>query len=218
LFWIRDAALVPYYERSAPVRTLLHWLFGEHGQFVHAAAVGDSRGVALLPGKGGSGKSTSALACIGSDLRYLGDDYVLLVPGPSGTVVHGVFSTAKLHAKQIEQFPALQRCVDNATQLATEKGLLFLARDFPEALSRSLPLRVILLPKVTGGVATRVVPATQAAALAALAPTTVFQLPGDGRRTFDALTAVVRETPTYWLELGTNLNQIPEAIARVLQR
>ena len=33
LFWARDAAAIPYYERSSPLRNLLHWWMGR--QLVH---------------------------------------------------------------------------------------------------------------------------------------------------------------------------------------
>jgi hypothetical protein len=218
LFWVRDAASVPYYERGAPLRTVLHWLLGRFGlQLAHAAAVGDNVGAVLLTGRGGSGKSTSALTCVGSALRYLGDDYVLLESDANSTVVHSLYSAAKLHAEQLDRFPQLRSYIDNSAQLSTEKGLIFLGRELPGALATTLPLRAILLPRIVGGEATRVVPATSGAALAALAPTTVFQLPGDGKRSFDMLSTIARRTPCYWLELGTELRRIPAAIAEVLR-
>ena len=65
------------YERGKPFRVLLSvWLHDRGVQVVHAALVarGD-RGV-LLPGRGGAGKTTSALTCLLAGFRYLGDDYV----------------------------------------------------------------------------------------------------------------------------------------------
>jgi hypothetical protein len=78
------------------------------------------------------------------------------------------------------------------------------------------PLRALLLAVVTGETETRVRPASAAASLAALAPTTVFQLPGDGAEAFARLGALVRNIPSHRLELGTDLAAIPDAIAGVL--
>lgn len=216
LFWISDASDVPYYERGAPLRTLLHWLLGDRQcQLVHAAAVGTRQGSVLLAGKGGSGKSTSALSCVGSPLRYLGDDYVMVSVG-SPPRVFSLYNSAKLHGEQMNWFPRWRDCVDNASKLETEKALVFLERHAPETLGDGFPLKAILLPKVTGRRDTRIAPASPAQALAALAPTTVFQLPGDGSRAFATLTSLVRFVPSYWLEAGTELQRIPEAIVEVI--
>jgi hypothetical protein len=216
VFAIADVHAIPYYERGAPLRPILHWLLGAHGhQLVHGAAVGTPAGGVLLAGRGGSGKSTSALACLGSGLLYAGDDYVLLGSGPS-PVVHSLYSTAKLDGAQLERFPRLRPLVDNGAQLATEKALIFLARHLPETLSPGFPLRALLLPRITGRRDSRLVPASPAAALSALAPTTLFQLPGDGHRAFHTLSALARALPSRWLELGTDLTRIPGVLAEVL--
>ena len=87
VFWVPSAEELPYWEKGAPLRTILHWwLGGQQRQLVHGAAVGNSRGAVLIGGKGGSGKSTTALACLESDLLYLGDDYTVLKSDPSALV------------------------------------------------------------------------------------------------------------------------------------
>ena len=79
VFWISDAASLPYYESAKPFRTILHWwMESRKEQLVHASAVGTPDGGVLMVGAGGAGKSTSALACLESDLKYLGDDHCLL--------------------------------------------------------------------------------------------------------------------------------------------
>src|SRR5579871_1987515 len=74
--WKREPSALPYWETCSPFRPLLHCWLRERGlQFAHAAAVGCADGGVLLVGQGGSGKSSSALACLDSPLRYLSDDY-----------------------------------------------------------------------------------------------------------------------------------------------
>jgi hypothetical protein len=217
IFCVRDARAVPYYERGAPLRSIFHWMMGAHGrQLVHAAAVGMPSGGVLLAGRSGSGKSTAALACIGSPLRYAGDDYVLIDRG-SPPHVYTLYSTAKVHSEQVDRFPHLRALVDNSAHLATEKALIFLERHLPDCLSQGFPVRALLIPRITGGSETQLVRASPAAALAALAPTTVLQLPGEGRRTFETLAALARAVPSHWLDVGTDLRRIPEAIAEALR-
>jgi hypothetical protein len=215
VYWVRSALSIPYWETGAPLRTLLHWWMRQHGrQLVHAAAVGTEAGAVLLAGKGGSGKSTSALACLAAGMRYLGDDYVLLSDRPPE--VHSLYNSAKLDPAQMRQFPQLLPAVANAARLATEKALAFVHETFPNHLVRRLPVRAILVPRITGKAETQIVAASPASALRALAPSTIFQLAGAGEEEFRALSAFVRHAPCFTLELGTDLSQIADVIGGVL--
>jgi hypothetical protein len=59
-------------------------------------------------------------------------------------------------------------------------------------------------------------PASPAAGLAALAPSTIFQLPGAGKEAFQAMGQLVRQVPCYQLNLGTDIGEIPEVILELL--
>ena len=75
IYWISSAARFPDIERGSPLRTLIHqWLSRGGLQLVHAAALGGPEGCVLVVGRGGSGKSSTALACLDSDLGHLADD------------------------------------------------------------------------------------------------------------------------------------------------
>ena len=74
-FWTRDSTLTPWWDRAAPLRTLLHFaLTGADRHLVHAAAVGTNDQGVLLPGRGGSGKSTLSVTALLDGLYYVGDD------------------------------------------------------------------------------------------------------------------------------------------------
>src|ERR1700687_2215144 len=95
IFWVPTADDLVYWEKGAPLRTILHWWFSNNNrQLVHAAAIGmDGRGV-LVGGKGGSGKSTTALSCLDSQLSYGGDDYSLL-GFDAERIVYSLYNSAK---------------------------------------------------------------------------------------------------------------------------
>ena len=79
LFWVRDQAELPYWTASAPFRTLLHWWMEANGcQLLHAAAVGHQDGALLITGKGGVGKSTTALTCLEAGMQLISDDYLVV--------------------------------------------------------------------------------------------------------------------------------------------
>jgi hypothetical protein len=216
VYWIRDACHVPTYERGAPLRAIIHWWMRQHGRFlVHAGAVGHQEGGVLLVGKGGSGKSTSALASLMCGWHYVGDDYCLLAPN-GVPYIYSLYNSAKLNATHLEKFPTLLPAISNPEELASEKAILYLYQHQPTSLISGLPVRAILLPRVTGRLETVVTPAAPTAALQALAPSSLFQLPGTGQSEFLALADLVRKVPCYHLELGTELERIPESIMKVL--
>lgn len=216
VLWLRDAARLAYWESGAPLLTLLNWWFGLHGrQLVHAAAVGTPEGGALLVGKGGSGKSTTALSCLNSNLFYAADDYCLLEPDPEPRV-HSLYNTGKLNRDNLDRFPQLGELFSAAGCRLEEKALVFLRDYCPEKISTGFPLKAVLLPRVTGTPRTSIVRISAAAGLKALAPSTIFQLSGAGAEAFAKVTRLVRRVPCYQLNLGTELEEIPRAIGRLL--
>ena len=215
VFWAPDHRL-PYWEYGSPLRSILHWWLLSKGlQLVHAAAVGNSSGGVLIGGKGGSGKSTTALCCLESNLFYAGDDYTLLGL-ESGPVVHSLYNSAKLNSDHVQRFPALLPKVANPDRLADEKALLFVNEHYPAKVATRLPVRAVLLPRVTGIPETRWKRVSVAMTLAALAPSTIFQLPRAGNEAFQFLAAFVRQLPCFSLEVGTDLSNIPPVIEQLL--
>ena len=217
LYWVMDASQIPYYERGSPLQTILNWWAANHGcQYVHAGAVGTEAGGVLLAGKGGCGKSTAALACIGSRLKYASDDYSLVAINPTPRA-YSLYSTAKLKGiEDIRRFPLLAPMIDNMDRLDEEKAMIFLHEHHPEKIVSEFPLRAILLPQFTGKPETKLHPAKPVAALRALAPSTILQLAGAGQEAFRLMSALVQRVPCYIFETGTEISRIPEVILSLL--
>ncbi len=217
-YCVADPADLPYWERAAPIRQILHWWMASRGhQQVHAGAVGMPDGGVLLVGKGGSGKSTCSLISLTSVLRYAGDDYTMVSIGRRPWV-HSLFSSGKVHPENLWRMPHLRSALSNGDRLATEKAVVFVDQHFPDRPIDGFPLQAILLPTITGGRHTRTVEVTRAAALAALAPSTVFQLHTAGREALQFMARLVRDVPAYALELGSNVSEVPDVILTLLDR
>lgn len=215
-YWVADPEALPYWERASPIRQILHWWMATRGQQqVHGGAVGRPDGGVLLVGRGGSGKSTCALASLTSTLRYAGDDYtaVSLEPRPW---VHSLFSTGKVDPDNLRRVPHLESALSNPESLATEKAVVFVDQHFPDRPIEGFPLMAIVLPTITGGRNTRVVPTSRATALAAVAPSTVFQLHTAGSQVLRYMTDLVGRVPAYVLELGTDVSATPNVILSLL--
>ncbi|MEM9465651.1 MAG: serine kinase [Actinomycetota bacterium] len=215
--WIADHTALPLWDFGAPFRSVLNWWLSDNAKHcVHAAAVGDEHGAVLLTGKGGSGKSTSALACLGSQLGYLSDDYCIVEAGDQPQV-HSLYSTGKLRGEtDLARFPHMRPWISNHERIGEEKQLMFLHDHVPEALMTSAPLRAILLPTVVPEGPTRVEPISGGAALKALAPTSMFQLPDSGPAAFATMAALAKRVPSFVMHSGPEVSTIPNVIEALL--
>lgn len=216
-YWIvRSPADLSYIERSSPLRSLLtHWL-GRRGRYlVHAAAVGDSRGSALILGHGGAGKSTTALACLEHGLDYVADDYCL-VERDFEPLVSSLYSTGKLDEHQVQHFPVLSVTSETEGRPHEEKVVLYLSRSAALSIKTQLPLRTILLAHITGRRDTTVRRLAPAHAFRAIAPSCALHFPLARADALACFGFLVKNLPAYVLELGTNYGSIPAAIRALL--
>jgi hypothetical protein len=219
VYWVQDAARLPYYEQGAPLQTILSWWMSEHARlYIHAGAVGTAEGGVLLAGKGGSGKSTTALACLGTPLRYASDDYALVTLQPK-PYVHSLYNTAKMKGREdLERFPHLASHAHNLERLGEEKLMVFLQAHYAKELIAGFPIKGVMVPRVTGKLETTVQPMTPGAALTALAPSTLFQLSGSPQNALRSMAALVRQVPCYELALGTDIKPIAQVLMSVMSR
>ncbi len=216
MFWVADARELPYWETSSPLRYIFHWWMGCHArQLVHAGAVGTRAGGVLLVGKAGSGKSTTALLCLESQLEFAGDDYQLISLQPF-PFAFSLYNSAKLEPENLERFPHLRPTVANADRMVEEKAIVFISESHPDKVSPGFPVRAVLVPRVTHHRETRVIPTSPASALAALAPSTIFQLRDPGHLALETMAQLLEQVPSFSLELGTDLPEIPGVISRLL--
>jgi len=202
LFRTPDVAELAAWEQGAPFRRILHWWAAALGlQLVHGAAVGTELGVVLLIGRGGSGKSTTALACVGSSLGYAADDYCILELGVR-PCVHSIYNSGKADAASIATLPRLAEAFDASLIDQQGKSVIFIAQHASQAILRSFPLRAIVAPKLMSGFGCRAEALPPGEALRAMAPSTLFQLPGDRTQSFARMSALIRNMPCWRLYVG----------------
>lgn len=216
-YWMDDCAALPYWEVASPLQTLLNWWAeSQELQYVHAAAVGRADGAVLLTGPSGSGKSSTALACLDSNLGYLADDYCLLGLQPQPWA-YSLYNTAKLvGAQDFERFPRLASWVENSERADTDKAVLNLARHCPEKLLEDAPIKAIVLPTVRDAEDSSLHRVSAVEALRALAPTTMFQLSGTNQSSFRRMSSFVRQVPCYRLDLGRAIERLPALLESLL--
>jgi hypothetical protein len=216
-FWAEDAARMRSWDWASPLRAILHWWLGYHGILqVHGGAVGTSDGGVMVVGRGGSGKSTTTLACLSSGLRYAGDDFVGLAVEPEPWV-HSLYGSGKLEPHHLAAFPALQEWVSNPVREANDKVIVFAQEAARGGVIKGFPLRAVLVPRVVAKEPqSRLEPISPVAALAALAPSTVFQLHPPQPDGLAKMAQLVKRVPCLSLELGSDVDRIPDPVLAFL--
>ena len=214
LWYVDRLDLLRVWDVAAPGRELLNWwLNGFGAQLVHAAAVGVEDAAVLVTGRGGSGKSTLALSCIGSELRYLGDDYCAVRLEPDPTVMTLYNSGKMVGQEDIDRLPHLERWIVNPDELGDMKQMVFAHQIDPTTVLNSAPLRAIVLPTIVAEGAPEVSEISRNEALRALAPTSMLQLPGTGSGDLRAMADLVRRLPCFQLTVGPDLDANRAALA-----
>jgi hypothetical protein len=123
-----------------------------------------------------------------------------------------------LNPVDIKRFPGLIEVIVNPRNLDKEKALIFLHEFCPEKVTTGFQIRAVLLPKVVAGIRTRLTEVSAATGLKALAPSTIFQLPGAGEGDLRRIAKLIRQVPIYMLELGEDTVMIPNIILDLLSR
>jgi hypothetical protein len=192
------------YQQTAPYLPILKTFLQHHDiTAIHAGAVALGDAAALLIGRGGSGKSTTALLCLEAGLDYLADDYCAF----AGTTVYSLYSSAKIHFADA----ARVKFVELKHNPDLEKGYTMLFPRFQKQLRSAAPIRALVLPSVGGRLGFEVI--SPQTALLALAPSTLFQLRDSGA-VLSKLAALVKNLPCFRLHLGDQ----PKAISQTMQR
>ena len=213
---VHDAARLPFYQRASPLLLPIHrWAAARGLRAIHAGCVATAAGAALIAGPSGSGKSTTALLCALAGLDYLADDYCLVRPGPTPEA-YCLYHNAKLHRDHLARLPALASLAVLPPAESPDKPLIFLHRHHPERVRLAAPLRLLLLPVVTGRPDTTASRIDASGAFPRLAASSIAQLPQDDQRLFFELAALAHRLPCFRLELGTRLETVAPVVRDLL--
>lgn len=209
-----DAAV----ERSAytAFRTLLHWFTAGRGKcLIHAAAVGDHRGVVLITGPSGAGKSTTSLACLGTGLRFLADDYCV-VDASFPPVAYAISCTARVSRSSLAMLPDSFLYDLDQSAGYDDKRPVSVGGAFPETLMTSGVVRAIAACEVSPGGHWDLQRVPSARVFRALAPYTLFQSAGDGTRILSRMAQLVGSCATWRLSLGRDTARLAELVDTML--
>lgn len=200
-------------ERARPFHKMLAaWLEDRGVQFVHSGLITHADKGVLFVGNGGAGKSTSSIASLRSGMGYLGDDFIGLGIEHGRYTGYGLYASCLLNVHHIARFPDLRPLAHEPYYEYEEKYVIYLTEAFPGCLRQRIGIDALVLPRVVDSERTTFRAAKKSETLMAIAPTSVMLLPRPNRPAFERLTRLVESTPTYWLELGRQVDLIPGAV------
>jgi hypothetical protein len=218
IFWMDDVAALPYWSKASPLRTLLHWItrhFGLH--LLHAAVVGTEAGGMILTGKGGIGKSTTALLCLEAGMQYIGDDYVVVALAPEPRA-YPLYGTAKLDPAQAERFPRLSavqvlpEAANNPSISGPAKTVFKLFPGWASQMPKSMPLVAIAMPQISAQAGTDFAPIDSMTLLRSASFTTLSHLPRAGSASHEFIAELCQKLPRFILRLGYDFHEIAGVI------
>lgn len=220
--WVARNDHLTLYELGRPLHSeLLLWHKDRGALAIHAGMVARDGEAILLGGPGGAGKSTSALVSLLAGFEYMADDYVALTTCPQGGYTgHSLYCSTHLEPHHLERFPELEPHAIPGRLPREDKSLVLLSHVRPAGLSRKASIRAVALPRVVDAEETSLRPASKVDGLLRMAPSSLLLLPYAGliEGEFERLGHFLEDIPTYWLELGRDLDRIPLRVGELLDR
>ena len=214
IYWIEELNRLPYWEQSAPLIHLFHWLNADHGvALVHAAAVGRNGKGLLIVGPGGTGKSTSAIACLAAGWEYVSDDYSLLGGSHPPRAIN-LFGVGKLLPNSLEYFPELHQEIV-AVRGDDDKSIFDFTQNYGNQVVDSLELVGVVLPQL-GSEPQGPRNISRLSAAVALMPSTVFQLRTVKALAMHQISETLRALPSYAITFGPDRTQAPNQLGALL--
>lgn len=212
-----DPDKLAWWVRAAPLKFFVaRQIVARGATLLHSAAVARNNDAVLLTGPSGSGKSTTSLRCTVGGLGFLGDDYC--VATPSDGRVHSIFGTAKCMPHETDGFEALATTASPRQDTPNEKLIFWPARVYPDRMVANAAIRGVVALTVGRTNITTVEPITGGAALRALAPSTITQLPVLGQDALSAMGQITASVPCWRVTLGSDRQGVVGAVTEVLDK
>ncbi|MBY0274941.1 hypothetical protein K2Z84_06350, partial [Candidatus Binatia bacterium] len=194
-----------YHLVALPLLPILSWALAERGcAVVHAAAVATGAGALLIGGRSGTGKSTASLACLAAGLGFVGDDMCVIEPGEP-PLVHSLYCSGKLDPADTRRFPTLAPALVEGSGPWWEKSVYLFDAHLAQRIVRRAPLAGVVIPRRDLAPPVRLAPRQ---AFLAMAPNTVFQLPGAAQAACAGVKEAVSKVPVHAVGVGDRVDGI----------
>ena len=215
--WRADGSRLSIEERGRPFPVALQrWLQSRGLVTLHAAAVASKGRAALIVGDSGSGKSTTALACAGAGLAFIGDDQVAVSRSDEGAVAHSLFASVRVDGIVERLRPVAPRDVHRSPNGNGNGKSLVLLSEPGTVVVPSAAIAAVIVATVCPVSESTLERATAKEALRALVPSTLLGVIADRPEVLRGCVRTVLGIPTYRLCSGRDLDAVPRLVSRAL--
>lgn len=142
------------WELHSPLREFFHiWALKNNALLIHSGSVSKNGYAVLLPGAGGSGKSTTTLSCLQENMHTTGDDYNLIYKDGENFRICNVYSNVKLKDPKEGMvsfnFPFMENWQKEKVSYA-EKTIYYPPEDSDIWDASKPKIAAIFCPRITG--------------------------------------------------------------------
>jgi hypothetical protein len=212
-----DVRILPGFEMACPLRCVFNGILKQHKiSMVHAAAVGNAGGAVLIVGHGGAGKSSTALRCLLGGLNYFGDDVCAISVIDQKPVVFSIYSSGKIHSKDLSKFENIKGTPINKTDEEYEKEIFFLAGAYKNHMPLQGNIKTVLIPDQSAG-EIGFSPISPDSVLSVMWLSTAMLFPDTGGEFFLPLASTLKKVPFYKFRLGGRPQEIAAAVDNMLK-
>ena len=211
--WMIASRSYPDWEPGAPLRVLLHWAYRfQNKRLSHAGTLGKNGEGIVLVGTGGSGKSGTVIGGIAHGLDSVGDDFVLIENDDNAVTAHPLFKTLKQDRQGLERLDLYARLSANRKTNWQDKFEFDSTELSGRPLVNQLNIRAIVIPKIAHAATSTIRPVPKNRAMLALAPTGLFQMPGERDSGVQFYSEIVRQIPCFELALSSDPHDVTATI------
>ncbi len=206
------------YDLSKPFNRLLAlWYRDMNVDVIHSSMISKNNKGILFLGEGGSGKTTSALSCLVDGFNYLGDDHIGLTEVNNVFIGHSLYASALIYKNHFRQFPQLQEFELQKNMQPDLKSIIYFSNGYLNKIDNYAEIAVLLLPRVVNSKHTDFRKAGKGETLLAVAPSSLRLQISPNKKAFDTISKLVDRTPSYWIYVGNDLDEIPKCVNEIIK-
>ncbi|MBW3096818.1 serine kinase [Pseudohoeflea coraliihabitans] len=216
---MRGPKAYPPWEAGAPLRPFLHWHYAATGRrLAHCGTLGHHGTGVLFAGAGGAGKSGTVVAGLLNGLESAGDDYVLLDADDGGTVTASpIFSVLKQDQAGYGRLGLADRLPSPGALNWQGKYEFHISDLCAAGPAEKLRIKALLVPKISHEKRSWIEPVSRRAAMLALAPSAIHQMPGERESGFRFFSRITQALPCHVLHVGTEPREVADTVAAFLE-
>lgn len=209
---------LPIFEHAAPFRAIFDaWLKENGSHLVHAACLSFEGKAAMIVGRGGMGKSTTATTSAFYGLDYLGDDYIALSKNETPRAF-SLYNSSKILIHELVNLNIDSSKIESTPTISDNKKLIFLKNISSVKITSEAQLVSTIIPKVTDNKESKIYKIKAQSALFALAPSTIFQSATGSQVDLEFMTRILKRTRNYCLELSRDKESTARCIKSTLEK